>query len=264
MKFITPALAGIIMGIASVSAAGDTAQKLSLTILRDTGGTLPNAIFSGASETEINALTPAGSSPVECRVFHVANADGKACLIDTGRGGPTLREDMAKAGISPESVGAILLTHTHGDHTGGLLADDNASPAFTNATVHITASELDFWRKSRPANAAACEKVYKFDIIAPDGESHVFMPRITVVAAPGHTPGHVAFLLDTPDRPTLVAGDLLHSEMQLKNKNICASFDSDKPAAAESRKKLLARAAAEGWSFTSTHLPETFYRFDGE
>ncbi|MCL1910408.1 MAG: MBL fold metallo-hydrolase, partial [Kiritimatiellaeota bacterium] len=118
-----------------------------MKILYDAGHSLSNNLFSGTGKNEIAALAPAGFTPAECRVFHVSNPDEKSCLIDTGRGGAKLREEMKKAEIAPESINAILLTHSHGDHTGGLLLDDGATPVFSNATVFITAPELEFWRK---------------------------------------------------------------------------------------------------------------------
>jgi len=236
-----------------------TAAEVTLTILYDNGHSLSNNLFTGADKAEIATLSPNGFSPAECRVFHVAGPDGKACLIDTGRGGAKLPAEMKAAGISPESIGAILLTHTHGDHTGGLLADDGATAVFTNATIYITSPELEFWRNSRSDNFAAVNKAYKFSFIIPDKKTPVFMPGIVAIDAPGHTPGHVLFLLDTPARPTLVAGDLLHSEMQLKNPDINAVFDNDKPAAAAMRKQIFTRVATEGWKFTTTHLPADFY-----
>jgi len=241
----------------------DASAGVNYKILHDSCHSLSNNLFTGADRAVIDALAPAGFSPAECRVFYVTGPGGETCLIDTGRGGPKLPAEMAEAGISPDSIGAILLTHTHGDHTGGLLASDGASAVFTNATVYITAAEIEFWRKTRPDNLAAVEKAYKISTFTPDGKNHVFMPGIVAIDAAGHTPGHVVFLLDTPERPTLVAGDLLHSEMQLTNMEICAVFDNDKAAAVAAREKIIKLARDEGWNFTTTHLPEADYKLSG-
>jgi len=148
--------------LAMFSTSATLTAEITLTILRDTAHSLSNNLFTGAEKSVIDALSPDGFSPAQCRVFYVSDpASGKSCLIDTGRGGTKLPAEMAAAGITPESIGAILLTHTHGDHTGGLLAPDGSTAAFSNATIYVNAPELEFWRKTRPDNLAAVEKVYK-------------------------------------------------------------------------------------------------------
>ena len=62
---------------------------------------------------------------------------------------------LKDAETSPEYISAVLLTHNHGDHVRGLLAEDGVFPVFTNATLFISAAELDFWKASRPEQAAA-------------------------------------------------------------------------------------------------------------
>lgn len=236
-----------------VPAALAAADGASFTVIIDGTNALPNTLFSGADAGTINTLSPSGSSQVAYNVVLVRdNASGKSLLIDSGNGGELLSK-LKDAGAPPESIDAILLTHSHGDHVGGLLAADGKSPAFPNASVHITAAELDFWRESRPAQAAACESAYKFNFITPDEKTPVFLPNIVALDTAGHTPGHVSFLVD--DRH-LFAGDLLHSQsMQFAHPGISAAFDADKAKASAARKKILKRAAAENWLFAAYHIP---------
>lgn len=80
-------------------------------------------------------------------VFHTGSM---TVLVDTGNGPAgapgtgLLLSQMRKAGIPPESIDAVLLTHGHGDHVGGLVYE-NGSAVFPNAKVYLTKTEFDFW-----------------------------------------------------------------------------------------------------------------------
>ena len=236
-----------------VPAALAAADDASFAILVDGTNALPNALFSGADAGAINALSPNGFSQVAYNVVLIRDsASGKSLLIDSGNGGELLSK-LKDAGAAPGSIDAILLTHSHGDHVGGLLAPDGKSPAFPNASVHIAAAELEFWKASRPEQAAACENAYEFNLIEPDEKTPVFLPNIVALDTAGHTPGHVSFLVDNR---RLFAGDLLHSlPLQFARPEISASFDVDKAKAAAVRRKILERAAAENWFFAAYHIP---------
>lgn len=52
--------------------------------------------------------------------FFVESGDGRV-LFDTGRSGPVLMHNMAQLGIEPQQIEALILSHAHNDHTGGLL-----------------------------------------------------------------------------------------------------------------------------------------------
>ena len=60
----------------------------------------------------------------------VENFD-QVILFDTGGHGPTLMANMSELGIAPDSVDAIVLSHAHWDHTGGL-------PEFLDANSDVT------------------------------------------------------------------------------------------------------------------------------
>lgn len=239
-------------------------------VVQDSAGEFPNRIFSGGDQTAVSRAAPTGTSPNGCNVFVVKTPD-KVVLVDTGMKRKLL-ENLAVADIKPADISVVLLTHTHGDHTGGLLSGDAAT--FPNATLYLTQKELDFWRKSNAAMVEKCEKVYgPFGLVVPDGKTPVAaMKEITALDAAGHTPGHVVYLVYSlkqnetassqnsadSDRFSrlLIAGDLLHSQaIQFPNPDICATYDADVPTAVAIRKSLLTRAAQEGWLFTAVHLP---------
>ena len=79
-------------------------------------------------------------------------------LVDTGTGAFTglglraghLVGNLLSAGIDPESVTAVLFTHGHVDHVGGL-ADKSGKPVFPNAKLYISKTEYDFWENHADA-----------------------------------------------------------------------------------------------------------------
>jgi len=116
--------------------------------------------------------------------YLVAEEDGLT-LIDTGLAG-THRLILARAAALGMPIARIALTHAHHDHRGSLDALAAALP-----DVQVIASEPD-----APLLAGDTKVVADGDTIG----------SLRVLATPGHTPGHLAFL-DTRDG-TLYAGDI--------------------------------------------------------
>jgi glyoxylase-like metal-dependent hydrolase (beta-lactamase superfamily II) len=148
---------------------------------------------------------------------YLINTGSKLILVDTGAAklfGPTLGNllaNLAAAGYRPEQVDAILITHMHPDHVGGLMAEGKM--AFANATVHADQRDAAFWLS--PAELAKAPEDMKgfFQGAAVslnpyvgagkfkpfDGSSELF-PGIRAVAAPGHTPGHTLYAIESRGR----------------------------------------------------------------
>ena len=138
--------------------------------------------------------------------FLVREDDGFT-LVDTtlSRGGDALLAAARQAGAP---IRRIALTHGHGDHVGAL----DELKAKLGEDVQVLMGELD-------ARIHAGEKVVEGKLTGswpklqtvPDvrlvpGDR---VGSLEVIASPGHTPGHVAFI-DTRDR-TLIAGDVFTS-----------------------------------------------------
>ena len=101
---------------------------------------LPDGFVRNADRSEVNAaLEAAGMKRDEMNlVFNpvLLRMGGRTVLFDTGYGesadkGPTgpgqLRKSLASAGVSPEQIDLVVITHFHGDHIGGLLRADGGS-----------------------------------------------------------------------------------------------------------------------------------------
>jgi glyoxylase-like metal-dependent hydrolase (beta-lactamase superfamily II) len=212
-------------------------------------------------------------APVESSVnAYLINTGSQLVLVDTGAGnlyGPTLGKLMANlkaAGYQPEQVDAVLITHLHPDHLGGLMAGD--SRAFPNATVHLAKAEADFWlsadnMKKAPAemqsmfqNATAMLTPYSTaDKLKPFEGDAALVPGIKAITAFGHTPGHSTYSVESKGQKLVLWGDLMHvAAVQFADPSVTIQFDSDSKAAAAQRKKAYADAAKQGYWVGAAHV----------
>jgi glyoxylase-like metal-dependent hydrolase (beta-lactamase superfamily II) len=115
---------------------------------------------------------------------------------------------LAAARELDRPIARIALTHAHGDHIGSL---DALAAALPNATVAISARDARFLAGDKSLDPGEPQSKLRGDYKQVETKPGLLLSpgervgSLEVVAAPGHTPGQVAFL-DTRDR-TLIAGD---------------------------------------------------------
>ncbi|MDR0866963.1 MAG: MBL fold metallo-hydrolase [Planctomycetota bacterium] len=227
-----------------------TMEVFTLVETRSTGGT---GILVNAGDA-IKRYLPDGKFPLEINAFLVKNG-GKNILIDTGFGGAII-DEMRGVGVAPEQVNTVLITHTHGDHVGGLSTDGVAR--FPNAELFLSQPE-QVWGNGNAATVAALApyagrwRTFKpaafFDAAVPVADG------ITAIAAFGHTPGHTVYLLESNGEKLLIWGDLLHVQaIQFPAPEVSVTYDSDPVAAAATRRQILEYVAREKIPVAGMHL----------
>jgi glyoxylase-like metal-dependent hydrolase (beta-lactamase superfamily II) len=196
---------------------------------------------------------------------------GRIALIETGSGtsmGPTLGRltgNLAAAGVSPEHIDAVLLTHMHPDHSNGLV-DDNGQIVFPFAELVVQEDEVSHWLDDgRMARATERERVRYFaaarrqlapyrDRLRTFRAGEVF-PGVTSMPIPGHTPGHTAYLVASAGERLVVWGDTVHvPEVQVTRPEVTMIFDTDPAAAAAMRRRMFDMVVADRLVVGGMHL----------
>jgi glyoxylase-like metal-dependent hydrolase (beta-lactamase superfamily II) len=187
-------------------------------------------------------------------------------LVDAGNGsirGPGLghlKSALAAAGCGADDVDVVLMTHMHGDHCVGLYEEGRA--IFARAGMIVSDAERDFWsdesglhemQRSQLDFARIAFAAYRdrTSLATPGGE---VAPGIEMVALPGHTPGHVGYLIGAAS--VLIWGDIMHvPALQMPRPEWYFRFDADPKTAIATRRRVLDRAAADELIVAGAHLP---------
>jgi glyoxylase-like metal-dependent hydrolase (beta-lactamase superfamily II) len=255
-------------------------NETEITVFSDGSFRLPSEIFAFSAEQAPREEyfrsrkipldeVPMQSSPV------LIDTESHRVLVDSGSGysgqedatNGRLGMALQVADISPESVDVVILTHAHPDHLGGLLHHETQDAIFPNAEIVISDSELDFWSDddvgSRlpdwmdpflPGIKSVLEGMDGRFRTVRDGEEIV--NGIRSVASPGHTPGHIAIVLESGDQELLIVGDsITNIHIDFEHPGWHFGFDLNPERASSNRKRLLDMASTDGMLILGYHFP---------
>ncbi len=192
-------------------------------------------------------------------------------LVDTGAGGlaPTtgrLMQNLQDVRVAPKDIDTVILTHGHPDHIGGN-TDADGNLAFPDARYIMWKDEWDFWTSEQAEQKLdehlreilvkfACENLPpiqgKVDLFDQDKE---IVSGIRAVAAPGHTPGHMALEVNSEGERLLCVSDVALHPIHLEQLDWHAAIDFVPDQAVATRRRILQRAADQKALILGFHFP---------
>lgn len=234
-----------------------TLGAMDVWALHDNANAVPNdnSVFAvGLKPSDVAAVlrsagAPADKIPLEVNDLLIREPH-RLVLIDTGYHGVILKS-LALAGFAPADVTDVLLTHTHPDHIGGLVAGGHS--VFSRAAIRMSAKEWAYMQRrpdARAVVAAIAPQVRTFE------PGTAVLPGITPVALYGHTPGHVGYRIVSDGHTLFDIGDMAHSSVVSLAKPAWRNgFDGDQRAAATLRQQEFSRLAATHGLIFAGHFP---------
>lgn len=238
----------------------------------------PSQVVTNITKEEIDrqlrdSFMPAVGAVLEQNIL-IVNFGDRVVLFDTGMGsntlyGPTagkLMTTLRQAGIDPADVDAVVMSHAHIDHCGGLVGDDGTHH-FPNAQYFIGQPDFDYWTddvkipSNNPARANILGTTRK-NLLPVKNRIHFYkdheliLPGITALSAPGHTVSHTIFMVESGGKQICYVADLAHHPvLLLERPRTHFLYDTDPAQSAESRVRMLDMLATNRIPLLAYHFP---------
>lgn len=190
---------------------------------------------------------------------------GKLVMFDSSTGGQLnpangpatsglmMAKNMYAAGIEPSKINHVIVTHFHPDHISGMISQATNSNVFPHADIVVPAAEFAFWNDpskvpeaAKALGARVQGSIGKWKNVRQVADGQEVIPGVRAYSTPGHTPGHMSFVVSSGKKSMLVGGDLTNlSSVNLANPGWHIMFDADKPMAEATRRKAYDRVIAD-------------------
>jgi glyoxylase-like metal-dependent hydrolase (beta-lactamase superfamily II) len=233
--------------------------------ISDGEGTLASSYIPNLDwDAHADLLDDDGNFKILFGCFLIKTA-GKNVLVDAGLGPVTLPpyragdlpKGLADAGVTPEDIDLVLLTHLHIDHIGWTAQD--GKPYFPNAPVRFGEKELDqFIRVENPDQFTkpvidVLDEAGVIETITEEGE---ILPGVSVLNTPGHTLGHIGIVVSSGTERAFLLGDAVTCPAQIENADWNAMSDIDPDMANRSRDALYRELEGSGSLVAASHFPD--------
>jgi glyoxylase-like metal-dependent hydrolase (beta-lactamase superfamily II) len=206
---------------------------------------------------------------------------GRNLLIDTGYGpqqaeapglgpivGGRLLQSLATTGLEPRDIDTVLYSHLHLDHIGwtSRVVNGERELTFSRANHLLMATEWDFWRAPEPGSfqeaigpglAEVRQPLENHTEFVNDGQ--VIAPGVTVLATPGHTPGHLSLVVSSGAERAIILGDIMHCPVQFDEADWGVVFDVDKELARRTRERLMKELEDPATISADGHFPDVVF-----
>jgi glyoxylase-like metal-dependent hydrolase (beta-lactamase superfamily II) len=208
------------------------------------------------------------STPYHCLLLETPSA---TILVDTGlgrqaevMGAPAGRmlTSLTNAGLDPDDIDIVLLSHAHPDHIGGLL--HNGALTFPHARHVMSRIEWDYWTSpdtlaqlpemlAAPARALLPPMSAAGVLDLTDGETEV-VDGVHLVPAPGHTPGHCVLSINSAGSSIVFMADAILDELELQYPHWVSAVDWSAEQTVSTRRRLLDQASNDGSLILAYHM----------
>lgn len=251
--------------------------EMQLTVISDGSLSIPaGGLGVNADPEEVKALLASYFLSTETNYAHtnhlVIETGDATVLVDVGSGNrflPTagdLVANLETAGFTLEDITHVVITHAHPDHIWGI-RDDFDEALFPDASYHIGGAEHDFWLQDGLAASVPTEMQQfvvgavnslnvegaEWSLLSQDQE---IVPGVRVVDTPGHTPGHMAVVVESGGQQLMAVGDAMnHAYINFARPDWYSGFDMDGDQAVATRRRILDMAATDNMAVLGYHLP---------
>jgi glyoxylase-like metal-dependent hydrolase (beta-lactamase superfamily II) len=178
-----------------------------------------------------------------------------------------LTASLARHGVAPEDVDALVLSHLHFDHAGGASwrEDGRPAPVFPRAVLYVQARELAHARAPndrdrgsyRPQDWEPWAQAGRVEEVT--GGAAV-RPGLSVVPLPGHNRGMQAVRIESEGKVLFYFADAIPTAAHLRPSWTMA-YDLYPAELVDTKKLLLAQAVSERWLCVFGHDPQTPWGF---
>lgn len=247
--------------------------RFTITALTDGYADMPYNYFPGRDAAEVEKAAVAQFTARKSGVRFLFNQylieDGeRRILIDAGAAGSIgqtgeLPKALAALGLQRDQIDAVIVTHLHQDHMGGLIAGGKNN--YPNAELYIDRRDVTHWTDPAKRSGAPDYLKTSFDMAgdvvrlypklqAIDGEREI-VPGVSIVDLTGHTPGHIGVRVEDGGQSLIMVSDMIFPVVHPAATDVFFLFEQDREAAKAMRDRFFPMAAAEGALIAATHMP---------